>query len=261
MLFYTYSIELFIHDRDFSMQAFLNTAVEAARKAGDIAQINFARINQSDIKTKAYNEFATFVDEEAEKAIIEIIHSRYPDHTILAEEQGLTGDESDYLWIIDPIDGTTNFMHGIPHFAISLALKSKNEIIAGVIYDPIKDEIFYGEKNSGAYLNNHRIRVSKRKNINQSLFASGDKNLSQYNNINIRKSGSAALDLAYVACGRYEGYFQKNLSIWDIAAGLIILKEAGGIISELNINNQTNLKIIASNPYINENLLNILSKF
>ena len=152
-------------------------------------------------------------------------------------------------------------MHGVPHFAISLALKSKNEIIAGVIYDPIKDEIFYGEKNNGAYLNNYRIRVSKRKDISQSLFASGDKNLDKYNNINIRRSGSAALDIAYVACGRYEGYFQKNLSIWDIAAGLIILKEAGGVVNELDINNQNNLKIIASNPYINENLLNILSKF
>ena len=114
-------------------------------------------------------------------------------------------------------------------------LKSKNEIVAGVIYDTIKDEIFYGEKNNGAYLNNYRIRVSKRKNISQSLFASGDKNLDKYNNINIRRSGSAALDIAYVACGRYEGYFQKNLSIWDIAAGLIILKEAGGVVNQLDI--------------------------
>jgi len=236
--------------------------IKACEKASKILKRDYGEIENLQVSLKGPGDFVTSSDKKCEKIIIQELLKAKKDYSLITEESGiLKNKDKDNIWIVDPIDGTTNFMHSIPHFAISLALKSKNEIIAGVIYDPIKDEIFYGEKNSGAYLNNHRIRVSKRKNINQSLFASGDKNLSQYNNINIRKSGSAALDLAYVACGRYEGYFQKNLSIWDIAAGLIILKEAGGIISELNINNQTNLKIIASNPYINENLLNILSKF
>ena len=152
-------------------------------------------------------------------------------------------------------------MHSIPHFAISLALKSKNEIIAGVIYDPIKDEIFYGEKNSGAYLNNHRIRVSKRKNINQSLFASGDKNLSQYNNINIRKSGSAALDMAYVGAGRYDGYFQKNLNIWDIAAGIIIVEEAGGKINDVDYSSSEDIKILAASNSIYQKMQENLNNF
>ncbi len=240
----------------------LNIMIKACEKASKILKRDYGEIENLQVSLKGPGDFVTSSDKKCEKIIIQELLKAKKDYSLITEESGiLKNKDKDNIWIVDPIDGTTNFMHSIPHFAISLALKSKNEIIAGVIYDPIKDEIFYGEKNSGAYLNNHRIRVSKRKNINQSLFASGDKNLSQYNNINIRKSGSAALDLAYVACGRYEGYFQKNLSIWDIAAGLIILKEAGGIISELNINNQTNLKIIASNPYINENLLNILSKF
>ena len=238
----------------------INIFEKAARKAGRVMSRDFGEIENLQIQSKSLGDFVTNSDLKVEEILLDTLKYYYPDASFITEESG-TIKGGDEVIVIDPIDGTTNFMHSIPHFAISLALKSKDEIIAGVIYDPIKDEIFYGEKNSGAYLNNQRIRVSKRKNINQSLFASGDKNLDQYNNINIRKSGSAALDLAYVACGRYEGYFQKNLSIWDIAAGLIILKEAGGITSELNINNHTNLKIIASNPYINENLLNILSKF
>ena len=240
----------------------LNIMIKACEKASKILKRDYGEIENLQVSLKGPGDFVTSADKKCEKIIIKELLKAKKDFSLITEESGiLNNKDKDNIWILDPIDGTTNFMHGIPHFAISLALKSKNEIVAGVIYDPIKDEIFYGEKNSGAYLNNQRIRVSKRKNINQSLLASGDKNLDQYNSINIRKSGSAALDLAYVACGRYEGYFQKNLSIWDVAAGLIILKEAGGIISELNMNNQTNLKIIASNPYINENLLKILSKF
>jgi hypothetical protein len=140
LLFYTYSKQLLIHHRDFNMQAFLNTAIEAARKAGDIAQINFNQINSSDIITKAYNEFVTYVDEEAEKAIIEIIHGRYPDHTILGEEHGLQGDASDFLWIIDPIDGTTNYIHGFPVYCVSIALKIKGRLVI-ISYHSIEDRI------------------------------------------------------------------------------------------------------------------------
>ena len=240
----------------------LNIMIKACEKASKILKRDYGEIEHLQVSVKGPGDFVTSADKKCEKIIIQELLKAKKDFSLITEESGeLNNKDKDNIWILDPIDGTSNFMHGVPHFAISLALKSKNEIIAGVIYDPIKDEIFYGEKNNGAYLNNYRIRVSKRKNISQSLFASGDKNLDKYNNINIRRSGSAALDIAYVACGRYEGYFQKNLSIWDIAAGLIILKEAGGIVNELDINNQNNLKIIASNPYINENFLNILSKF
>ena len=240
----------------------LNIMIKACEKASRILKRDFGEIENLQVSVKGPNDFVTSADKKCEKIIIKELLKSKKDFSLISEESGLyKNKDKNNVWILDPIDGTSNFMHSIPHFAISLALKSKNEIVAGVIYDPIKDEIFYGEKNSGAYLNNHRIRVSKRKNLNQCLFASGNKNLDKYQELNIRKSGSAALDIAYVACGRYEGYFQNNLSIWDIAAGLIILKEAGGITNEININNQNDLKIIASNPYINESLLNILSKF
>ena len=146
---------------------------------------------------------------------------------MVSEENGIIKNKDNKnTWIIDPIDGTVNFLHGIPHFAISIALKHEDKIISGLIFDPIKDEMFYAEKNNGAYLNNKRIRVSKKNNINECLFATSgliEKEL----NLTYRKSGSAALDLAYIACGRYDGYFQKNLQLWDIAAGLVIVKEAG----------------------------------
>ena len=248
MLFYTYSIELFIHDRDFSMQAFLNTAVEAARKAGDIAQINFARINQSDIKTKAYNEFATFVDEEAEKAIIEIIHSRYPDHTILAEEQGLTGNESDYLWIIDPIDGTTNYIHSFPVYCVSIALKIKGRLEVAVIYDPSRQELFTAIRGMGALLDGRKIRVSKQRKLQGALLGTGFPYRDQFDWMEvyldifidftkivgaIRRPGSAALDLAYVASGRYDGFWDFGLKPWDVAAGVLLIQEAGGLVKSM----------------------------
>jgi len=170
------------------------------------------------------------------------------------------------VWIIDPIDGTTNFLHGVPHFAISIALKSNDEIISGVIYDPIKDEIFYGEKNSGAFFNNKRIRVSKKKKLDECLFACSAKDIktieqSIKNKTTIRNLGSAALDIAYVAAGRYDAYFQKNVSLWDIAAGIIILKEAGGYINNLDLNKYKNVSVVASNSSINEKLRKSLSNF
>ena len=240
----------------------INIMLKACEKASKVLKRDFGEIENLQVSIKGPNDFVTNADKKCEKIIIKELIKSKKDFSIISEETGIyKNKDKDNVWILDPIDGTSNFMHGVPHFAISLALKSKNEIIAGVIYDPIKDEIFYGEKNVGSFLNNHRIRVSKRKNLDHCLFASGNKKLDNFTDLNIRKSGSAALDIAYVACGRYEGYFQNNLSIWDIAAGIVILKEAGGVINEININDQNHLKIIATNPYINENLLKILSKF
>ena len=278
MLFYTYSIELFIHDRDFSMQAFLNTAVEAARKAGDIAQINFARINQSDIKTKAYNEFVTFVDEEAEKAIVEIIHSRYPDHTILGEEQGLKGDESDYLWIIDPIDGTTNYIHSFPVYCVSIALKIKGRLEVAVIYDPSRQELFTAIRGMGALLDGRKIRVSKQRMLQGALLGTGFPYRDQLDWLEvyldifidftrivgaIRRPGSAALDLAYVASGRYDGFWEFGLKPWDVAAGVLLIQEAGGLVKSMIPGEDAveSGSLLCGNPHLFDPMSEIVSKY
>ena len=173
-----------------------------------------------------------------------------PNFSILSEESGEeNNNDNKNTWIIDPIDGTVNFLHGIPHFAISIALRSYDEIISGLIFDPIKNEMFFAEKNNGAFFNNHRIRVSKKNNINDCLFATNDKIITELNFPN-RKSGCAALDMAYVAAGRYDGYFQKNLNLWDIAAGIVLIKEAGGVINEIDLDNTNNIKVIATSSNI-----------
>ena len=278
MLFYTYSIELFIHDRDFSMQAFLNTAIEAARKAGDIAQINFARINQSDIKTKAYNEFATFVDEEAEKAIVDIIHGRYPDHTILGEEQGLKGDESDYLWIIDPIDGTTNYIHSFPVYCVSIALKIKGRLEVAVIYDPSRQELFTAIRGMGALLDGRKIRVSKQRTLQGALLGTGFPYRDQLDWLEvyldifidftrivgaIRRPGSAALDLAYVASGRYDGFWEFGLKPWDVAAGVLLIQEAGGLVKSMIPGEDAveSGSLLCGNPHLFDPMSEIVSKY
>ena len=168
--------------------------------------------------------------------------------------------DKDNTWIIDPIDGTINFLHGIPHFAISIALKSKNEIISGLIFDPIKNEMFYAEKENGAFFNNHRVRVSKKNELNNCLFVTGGK-IKQELDLPYRKSGCAALDMAYVSSGRYDGYFQDNLNLWDVAAGIILIQEAGGVLNELNLSNYKNIKIIASSSDINSKLIQKLKNF
>ena len=278
MLFYTYSIELFIHDRDFSMQAFLNTAVEAARKAGDIAQINFARINQSDIKTKAYNEFVTFVDEEAEKAIVDIIHGRYPDHTILGEEQGLKGNESDYLWIIDPIDGTTNYIHSFPVYCVSIALKIKGRLEVAVIYDPSRQELFTAIRGMGAMLDGRKIRVSKQRTLQGALLGTGFPYRDQLDWLEvyldifidftrivgaIRRPGSAALDLAYVASGRYDGFWEFGLKPWDVAAGVLLIQEAGGLVKGMIPGEDAveSGSLLCGNPHLFDPMSEIVSKY
>ena len=250
-----------------SISANLNIMIKASEKASKGLIRDFGELEQLQVSIKGPSDFVTNADTKAEKIIIDELTKSRKNYSILSEESGSKENKDiDNVWIIDPIDGTINFLHGVPHFAISIALKSNNEIVSGLIYDPIKDEMFYAEKNNGAYFNNKRIRVSKRKKIEECLFASGEidnENIKQKINskLSIRKSGSAALDMAYVASGRYDGYFQKNLNLWDIAAGIIIVKEAGGQVNDLNLKQNNNINIIASSSSINEKLVKNLINF
>ena len=190
----------------------LNIMIKAAEKASKILIRDFGEVEKLQVSIKGPADFVTNTDKKIEKILIEELNKAKKNYSILSEEIGIIeNSDKDNFWIIDPIDGTTNFLHGIPHFAISIALKNKNEIISGLIYDPIKNEMFYAEKDNGAFLNNQRIRVSSKKNLNECLFASGGK-VEIKSKLNIRKSGSAALDLAYVASGRFDGYFQNELN-------------------------------------------------
>lgn len=238
----------------------LNIMIKASEKASKVLIRDFGEVEKLQVSSKGPSDFVTNADLKTEKIIIEELKKAKPNYSILSEEKGLEKNKDKKMWIIDPIDGTINFLHGIPHFAISIALKDENEIIAGLIYDPIKNEMFYAEKNKGAFFNNQRIRVSKKSNISECLFVTGGEIEFDYE-FSFRKSGSAALDLAYVAAGRYDGYFQKKLNIWDIAAGIIILKEAGGLINQIDISNSKNIKIVASNVDINTKFSEKLNKF
>ena len=244
-----------------SISANLNLMIKASEKASKILIRDFGEIEKLQVSKKGPLDFVTNSDLKTEKIIIEELKKGRPDYSIVSEENGIKKNKDiKNTWIIDPIDGTVNFLHGIPHFAISIALKHENEIISGLIFDPIKDEMFYAEKNNGAYLNNKRIRVSKKNNINECLFATSG-SIEKKMEFSYRKSGSAALDMAYIACGRYDGYFQKNLHLWDLAAGLIIVEEAGGIINKIDLNNYKDIKIIASSPDINEKFVEKISNF
>ena len=243
-----------------SISANLNLMIKASEKASKILIRDFGELEKLQVSKKGPTDFVTNSDLKAEKIIIEELQKGRPNCSIISEESELKKNkDTENTWIIDPIDGTVNFLHGIPHFAISIALKCKDEIISGLIFDPIKNELFYAEKNNGAFFNNQRIRVSKKNQINDCLFASSG-NLENKIDLPYRKSGSAALDMAYVASGRYDGYFQNNLNLWDIAAGIIIIKEAGGLISEIDLSKIKNIKVIASSTDIsgklNEKLVN-----
>ena len=239
----------------------LNIMIKASQKASKALIRDFGEIEKLQVSVKGPSNFVTNADIKAEKIIIEELMKAKKNYSIISEEDGSKiNSDSENVWIIDPIDGTSNFLHGIPHFAISIALKSNNEIISGLIYDPIKDEMFYAEKNNGAFFNNQRIKVSKKKEIENCLFATGGKE-KIISDFITRKTGCAALDMAYVAAGRYDGYFQNNLNLWDVAAGIIIIKEAGGIVNEINLLNHSNIKIIASSSRINEKMLEKLKNF
>ena len=235
--------------------------IKACEKASKILIRDFGELENLQVSKKGPKDFVTNSDKKTEKVLINELTKNKKKYSILSEEIGfIKNDDNDYTWVIDPIDGTTNFLHGIPHFCISIGLKFKDEIISGIIFDPIKNEMFYAEKNQGAFFNNHRIRVSKRKNLDECLFATNKNGLSS-TDLNARIFGSAALDLAYVASGRIDGYFQNGLNLWDIAAGTLIVKEAGGIVNNYDTEKTKNIKVIASSENINQKLLKRLNKF
>jgi len=244
-----------------SISANLNIMIKASEKASKVLIRDFGEVEKLQVSIKGPSDFVSNADTKAENIIIKELMKTKKNYSIIGEECGsIKNKDTDNVWIIDPIDGTTNFLHGIPHFAISIALKSNNEIVSGLIYDPIKDEMFYAEKNNGAFFNNQRIKVSKKREIKNCLFATGGKDKIEVN-LSTRKSGSAALDMAYVAAGRYDGYFQNNLNIWDIAAGIIIVKEAGGIVNSINLSQNNDIKLRIANSAINEKMLEKLKNF
>ena len=244
-----------------SISANLNVMIKASEKASKVLIRDFGEIEKLQVSKKGPSDFVTNSDLKVEKIIIEELKKARPNYSIISEEKGIENNkDKNNTWIIDPIDGTINFLHGIPHFAISIALKSNNEIISGLIFDPIKNEMFFAEKDNGAFFNNHRIRVSKKNQLNDCLFVTGGK-LEIEPKLSFRKSGCAALDMAYVAAGRYDGYFQNDLNLWDIAAGIILVKEAGGTLNEIDVSSNKNIKIIASSADINSKLLEKLNNF
>ena len=244
-----------------SISANLNVMIKATEKASKVLIRDFGEIENLQVLRKGPNDFVTNSDLMVEKTIINELTKARPNYSILSEEAGLKyHKDKDNIWILDPIDGTINFLHGIPHFAISIALQSNDQIISGLVFDPIKNEMFYAEKNNGAFFNNQRMRVSKKNNIGDCLFATGGK-LEKEPDISFRKSGSAALDMAYVAAGRYDGYFQNNLNLWDVAAGIILVKEAGGVVNDTNEFKKKNIDIRASSFTIKDQMLKKLQNF
>ena len=256
------------------MQPMLNIATRAAQKAGDEIMRYYDQSSQMKVTEKSRNDFVTQVDKLAEQIIIDTIHKTYPNHAFIAEESGNTGD-NEYEWIIDPIDGTTNFIHGFPHFCVSIALVHNKQLQQAVVYDPFKQELFTASNGAGAKLNNKKIRVSDRKDLNGALLGTGfpfrddqeiETFLEQFRKINpltagIRRAGSAALDMAYVACGRLDGFWEHNLHPWDIAAGILLVQEAGGHVT--TIKNQTNVletgDVLCANPKLHQALIKILA--
>ncbi len=254
------------------MHPLVNIAVSAARAGGNFIMRNFERSDQLVIERKSRNDFVTQVDRGAEQEIIAIIRKAYPQHAILAEESGAHG-ESDVTWIIDPLDGTTNFLHRIPHFAVSIGIQVKGRLEHGVIYAPCTQDLYVASRGSGALLNNRRIRVSNCKDLDQALIGTGvplrEENLDRYlpmlRNIaaqtaGVRRAGAAALDLAYVAAGRLDGFWELGLKPWDIAAGIILVNEAGGTTSAFTAgdNPLESGDILASNLKLDAQLSTLL---
>ena len=244
-----------------SISANLNIMIKASEKASKILIRDFGEVEKLQVSKKGPADFVTNSDLKVEKIIIEELKKARPNYSFISEENGVENNkDTNNTWIIDPIDGTINFLHGVPHFAISIALRSKDEIVSGLIFDPIKNETFFAEKNNGAFFNNHRIRVSKKNQMDDCLFATGGQ-IDNKIDFPYRKTGSAALDMAYVACGRYDGYFQQNLNLWDIAAGIIMIKEAGGIINEIDLTSLKYIKVLASSTEINAKFIKKIDNF
>jgi myo-inositol-1(or 4)-monophosphatase len=257
--------------------AFLNTAVKAAYLAGNAIQQASRNVSSIKVHKKGVHDFVSELDKEAERIIISTISRAYPSHNFLAEESGMQDNHDEYTWIIDPIDGTTNFIHGHPQYAVSIALKHKNKIILGVVFDPNRNDLYKAEIGSGAYLNDKRIRVSNTSILENALLATGFPSttlnlLDQYlaifkdmliNTSGQRRSGSAALDLAYVATGYVDGFWEFNLKQWDYAAGFLLVKESGGLVTDFSGNNSefwNNGNIVAANPKILPHMLKIIKE-
>jgi len=253
----------------------INVMIKACRKASKTLIRDFGEIENLQVSLKGPGDFVTASDKKVEKILIEELQKARPNYSIISEEIGKINNDESFKWIIDPIDGTSNFLHGIPHFAISIGLEHDGEIICGVIYDPIKDEMFLAEKGNGSYLNNQRIRVSARPKLKNCIIFSGgprykseNKELifEEYKKISskvytaVRKLGSASLDMAYVAAGRCDGFWQRDLNYWDIAAGIILVKESGGFVTDFHgeykyLENKT---ILATNSKINNEMIEVL---
>ena len=261
------------------MHAFLNTAIRAARDAGDIILQNMDDLDRIQIEHKDKNDLVSIVDIRAEEAIIELVNKYYPDHATLGEESGLVkgkDDSTEVVWIIDPLDGTTNYLHGYQQFCVSIAIRVNNRVEHGVVYDPTRDEMFVASRGQGARLNDKRIRVSEVKGLQDALVATGFP-IKKFDNLNdilallgevipqchgVRRGGSAALDLAYVAAGRADAYWEEGLQPWDVSAGALIVREAGGIVSDFEGGSDYwhNGQVIASSPKVYSALQKLVKK-
>ncbi|MFQ3237661.1 MAG: myo-inositol-1(or 4)-monophosphatase [Paraglaciecola sp.] len=256
------------------MHPMLNIAVRAARAAGNIIARGFENQSELMIEAKGNNDYVTRIDKEAEQAIIRKIQQSYPEHSFVGQEGGVVEGDNDFKWIIDPLDGTINFIKGIPHFAVSIALMHKGRLDQAVVFDPIRGELFTASKGGGAQLNGFRIRASKAKELNQTILGTAlpFKNkdsvptyLESFHTIymqagDIRRSGSTALDLAYVAAGRYDGHWEKGVKPWDIAAGELLVRESGGLVTDYNGGNDPMHKgeIVAGSPKVVQTLVKYL---
>jgi myo-inositol-1(or 4)-monophosphatase len=248
------------------MHPIVNIATRAARNAGDIIMRATERMDQLTIKHKSENDYVSDVDQMAEQEIIHTIRKAYPDHAILAEESGRSEGDSEFEWIIDPLDGTTNYLHQFPQYSVSIAVRHKGRLEHAVVYDPLKDELFSASRGAGAQLNGRRIRVSGARGLEGALLGTGfpfkdqrylDVYLQMFKQMiiptaGIRRAGSAALDLAYVAAGRLDGFWELNLNPWDMAAGLLLIQEAGGMVSDIQGGHKIfeTGHVIAANPRV-----------
>ena len=259
------------------MHGMVNIAIRAARRAGELMIRQLNQLETLQVTEKSRNEFVTQVDRLAEEAIIEVIRDHYPEHAILAEESGASGD-SEYEWIVDPLDGTTNYIHGFPVFSVSIAVAQRGELQHGVVYDPLRQEIFSASRGQGAQLDGRKIRVSKRTGLHQALIGTGfpyRKNLEHIDRYlqmlkavtletaGVRRPGSAALDLCYVAAGRVDAFWEIGLSKWDIAAGALMIREAGGRISDFRGTDHylTSGNVVAGSPKVYAALSKLLAPY